>query len=90
MWDFLKDPLGLMDDAPAQTEAQGTAKPGPSLTDKAKSAVSGIATGAVVNNLPGAGKLYSYDADGLRLAPMTQIALSAMAVYGLFRLVGGR
>lgn len=68
------------------TEAQATVNPPESFADKAKNA----ATGLFVNSLPGAGSIYSYDSEGLRLKPVAQIALGAMALYGVFKLVGGR
>ena len=73
-------------DGAGKPDAEGQTVASPGLTDKLKSA----GTGLVVNNLPGAGMLYSYDSEGLRLKPVSQAVLAALAAYGLIKLIGGR
>lgn len=62
-----------------------------SVKDTATDAATGaktVAKGAVVNNLPGAGVLFTYDADGLRLKPVAQLGLAGLAAYGVVRMLG--
>jgi hypothetical protein len=91
--DLLPDFGGDDDDnAPeiSQDDAQA-AIDGQDLIGRAKDHAETVAKSALINNLPGAGSLFSHDLDaGFSFTPLGRNILLAAAAFGAWRMLNGR